>query len=186
MKPNKDKIVQALNYLSLKGKGKLHTMKAYKLLWLADRFHMRQYGRTITYDNYFAMPHGVVPSFAKDILDDAANLIKDNRDYIKLVNQYCYKSIKPCNEKVFSKTDIEVLNLIYDKFGELNHKELSELSHTFPEWKRFEKRIADGPKKSYEIKTEDFFINHDDESGIFMDDEESIAIVKNYYDEISA
>jgi hypothetical protein len=44
-------------------------MKAYKLLWLADRYHLRQYGRTITGDTYFALPLGLIPSDAKNILE---------------------------------------------------------------------------------------------------------------------
>ena len=45
------KIVQALTYLANAQQDKgLDNMKAYKLLWLADRYQLRQCGRTITVD----------------------------------------------------------------------------------------------------------------------------------------
>ena len=40
MRPNKRKILQALNYLaSFQGNKTISEMKAYKLLWLADRYY---------------------------------------------------------------------------------------------------------------------------------------------------
>ena len=51
------KIIQALTYIAYQQPGhKINSMKAYKLLWLADRYHLRQYGRTITGDTFFALP----------------------------------------------------------------------------------------------------------------------------------
>lgn len=39
-----------------------------KSLFLADRSHLNEWGRPITYDNYVAMKHGPVPSMAYDLL----------------------------------------------------------------------------------------------------------------------
>lgn len=39
-----------------------------KSLFLADRRHLNEYGRPITFDNYVAMKHGPVPSQAYDLL----------------------------------------------------------------------------------------------------------------------
>jgi uncharacterized phage-associated protein len=39
-----------------------------KSLFLADRAHLNQFGRPITFDNYYAMKHGPVPTFAYDLL----------------------------------------------------------------------------------------------------------------------
>ena len=73
------KIVQALAYLASKEDDKvMDNMKAYKLLWLADRYHLRQTGRTITGDAYYALPHGIVPSDAKNLLDGAKTKMRSN------------------------------------------------------------------------------------------------------------
>lgn len=39
-----------------------------KTLFLADRQHLNEYGRPITFDNYVAMTHGPVPSCSYDLL----------------------------------------------------------------------------------------------------------------------
>jgi hypothetical protein len=44
-------------------------MKALKLIFLADRYHLCRYGRLITNDSYVAMKHGPVPSATRDIVE---------------------------------------------------------------------------------------------------------------------
>ena len=39
-----------------------------KTLFLADRQHLNEFGRPITFDNYVAMTHGPVPSCSYDLL----------------------------------------------------------------------------------------------------------------------
>lgn len=56
---NYRKITQALNYLATKNPDKkINKLKAIKLVWIADRYHLRKYGRPITWDTYEAMPLG--------------------------------------------------------------------------------------------------------------------------------
>jgi len=50
-----------------------------KTLFLADRYHLNQWGRLITFDNYVAMKHGPVPSLA-------FNLLKEDRNALKRAN----------------------------------------------------------------------------------------------------
>lgn len=51
------KIVQALNYIACSQVGGVaNCMKAYKLLWLADIYHLRQYGRTVSGDGSTKRP----------------------------------------------------------------------------------------------------------------------------------
>ena len=44
------KATQALNYFARQSGGHLHKMKALKLLFFADRFHLRKSGRPLTND----------------------------------------------------------------------------------------------------------------------------------------
>ena len=57
-------------------------MKAYKLLWLADRYHLRQTGTTVTGDAYYAMPFGIVPNDAKCLLDKTKTKLRNPRGYL--------------------------------------------------------------------------------------------------------
>lgn len=177
------KIVQALNYFVRNDKNKrMNKMKAYKLLWLADRYHVRQYGRTITNDVYFALPKGAVPSCTKDLLDKKIESEYFN-DYINLKGEYEYTSKQQSNMDVFSETDMEVLELIHSNFGNKSANDLSNYSHEFPEWKRFEKELNDKNSiSSYKILIDDFFENVKEESGLFEDDDELLLITKELFE----
>ncbi len=51
------KPVQTINYLVRLANAPVDKMKIIKLIWLADRLHLRKYGRTIVGDTYYAMKH---------------------------------------------------------------------------------------------------------------------------------
>ena len=186
MLPNKRKILQALNYLaSYQDNKTISEMKAYKLLWLADRYHLRQYARTITHDNYYAMQHGVVPSTAKDMVDNLSNSVR-NQKYIQKAEKFYFKSVNEVDMDVFSDSDVEVLNLILKSFDKMSPQALSDLSHNFPEWKRYENNlITGGNKKSYKVDINDFFENYKEESGLFVDDNELLSLTKILYSEMN-
>ena len=60
---------QALNYFARKKNGKINKMKAIKLIYLADRYHLRKYGRPVVGDDYWAMKYGPVASSTLNIAD---------------------------------------------------------------------------------------------------------------------
>jgi uncharacterized phage-associated protein len=162
------KIVQALNFFVSNDTNKrMNKMKAYKLLWLADRYHVRQYGRTITNDIYFALPKGAIPSHTKDMLDKKIESeYFDN--YLTFRGLYDFSSKSKPNMDVFSETDIEVLHLIHSEFGNKSANYLSKYSHEFPEWKRFEEKLNNKDlASSYKILTDDFFENIKEESNCY-------------------
>lgn len=162
---NLKKTVQALNFFATKENGRINKLKALKLIWLSDRYHLLSNGRMITNDTYFALPNGTVPSITRDILEQneislnedeltysSCYLIVDSRD------RYLYNSISPVDEQVFSQSDINSLQLIYETYGKLTWNQLSDLSHTFPEWKRFESGLSKKIASRYEMNIEDFFL----------------------------
>ena len=186
------KIIQALTYIAYQQPGhKINSMKAYKLLWLADRYHLRQYGRTITGDTFFALPHGVVPSDAKNVVEHQATHIPTDekyRDkYIKRLGKYSFQAITEPDVMLFSDSDQEVLDKILQVFGALDQYELEKLSHKFPEWLAYESKLrAEGTPKAYKIDIDYFFDEaKEDNSGLFADDPEKIALIKEYFHEFS-
>lgn len=186
---NFKKAVQALNYLAIKHDGTLNKMKAIKLVWLADRLHLRKYGRSITGDEYYALPNGPVPSATRDVLE-SSNFLSDTAsdyatEYISPIDKYNYKSILAANLNVFSKTDIEILETVVSKFGQLDHFALSDLSHLFPEWKKHESALNKRLSSRFQINQLDFFINIKEESGLFDDSEESLSISREIFNENS-
>ena len=186
------KIIQALTYIAYQQpEHKINSMKAYKLLWLADRYHLRQYGRTITGDIFFALPHGVVPSDAKNVVEHQATHIPTDekyRDkYIKRLGKYSFQAITEPDVMLFSDSDQEVLDKILQVYGALDQYELEKLSHKFPEWLAYESKLrAEGTPKAYKIDIDYFFDEaKEDNSGLFADDPEKIALIKEYFHEFS-
>jgi uncharacterized phage-associated protein len=73
---NKIKTVNALLFLIGKANERGYEPSQYDLvksLFFADRAHLNRYGRPVTFDSYFAMTHGPVPSFAYDALKNNFN-----------------------------------------------------------------------------------------------------------------
>jgi len=158
------KATQALNWLAVKSNGRINKMKALKLIYLADRYHLRKYGRLITNDSYFAMDYGPVPSGVKD-LAEASDFLGDDEQaysnkYIQPVNQYTLESLAEPDYSVFSDSDIEALSFVWESFGNLEKFELSELTHKYPEWKRHRQALKQDSR--IQMSLTDFFDDPDD------------------------
>ena len=142
------KSTQALNYFAIKEGTQINKMKALKLIFLADRYHLRKYGRLITNDSYLAMKHGPVPSTTKDIAesnDYLDELIKTySTHYLEAINNLVLKSKAEIDISVFSESDLEALKFAWDNFGKLNQFQLRDLTHLYPEWEKFEEALSTG------------------------------------------
>lgn len=161
---NYKKAVQALNLLAIKEGGTLNKMKAIKLVWLSDRLHLLNHGRTITGDSYFAMKHGPVPSYTRDFLESnnwslADEELKFSQEYFKIIDKYSFQTIKSFDSSVFSNSDILVLEEVYNKYGKFDQYQLRDISHEFPEWKKHESVIESGISSRVEMNLLDFFVD---------------------------
>ena len=145
---NPQKCTQALNFFARKQGGRINKMKTFKLVFLADRYHMRKYGRFITNDNYFAMEYGPVPSNTKEIAESNDFLDEEIKEYssqyINPVNNLELDSTNEVDLEIFSESDIESLNFAWEKFGHLDQFELADLSHSYPEWSKYKSVIVRG------------------------------------------
>jgi len=139
------KATQGLNHFALKEGGQINKMKALKLIYLADRYHLRKYGRLITNDSYFAMSYGPVPSGVKDIAEAGDFLGESEKEYssrfIESIDNLTLKSINAVDDSVFSESDTEALTFAWQKFGNLDQFQLAELTHYYPEWERHKKAL---------------------------------------------
>ncbi|MDR1911022.1 MAG: SocA family protein [Helicobacteraceae bacterium] len=157
-------IIQAIYYL-VKAKGSLDKRSALKLLFFADRYHLRRYGRMITKDTYYAMRNGAVPSLAKDLLKagniEIEKVVTDYRDkFLILLREYdieAVEEVKPDDLDHLSKSDIEALEFSLNNFGRFDSDRLWELTHIYPEWKRFERRFLEDRNGREKILVDDFF-----------------------------
>jgi uncharacterized phage-associated protein len=157
-----DKTREALAYLVSKSPRGLDKYQLCKLLFLADKYHLIRYGRTITGDRYFAMPYGPVPS---RILNQLDLLIDDPEDMPLLASalKVDYSPEIPlllaANQRLefdnLSASDLEALDEVYARHGRKEFRDLKTLTHAvFAYRKAWEKR---GSKKSSPMSFEDFF-----------------------------
>ena len=181
------KIIQALAYLANFQPDKmLDNMKAYKLLWLADRYHLRQYGRTITGDAYYAMPFGIVPSDAKCLLENAKTKLKDPKGYKNkfiVLGDHRYKAIAEPDMKEFSESDQDALDKILAAYNYYDALQLSDISHKFPEWTFYKDMLANkDAKNSYKIDLDHFFEEApEEERELFDDSSELLELTQELY-----
>ena len=154
------KTTQALNYLARQAGGRINKMKALKLVYFADRYHLRRYGRPITNDEYFAMNFGPVASATKDLAEGSdfrPDVEKQYASqYLDAVSRYEYSSLAAVEEKVFSQSDLEALEFAWTEFKEFDQFQLAELTHAYPEWKRHEAALAGGVNSRVRMHFDDF------------------------------
>lgn len=135
-----------------------------KLLFFADRIHIRRHYSFISLDTYIAMKNGPVASGALDVLNKNKerldNFSQDELKYLDHIKMYNHKkrTLKPIQFDLLSNNEKSSLDKSIALFS---GKDLVDISHDYPEWKRykdlFEKRII----SSRQIKIQDFFSNPD-------------------------
>jgi uncharacterized phage-associated protein len=157
------KLVQVLAYVANKSNGnEINKLKAIKLVWAADRYHLRKYGRLVSGDEYYALKYGPVASQIKDIAEEDSFLpetyVKYSKQFIHPDAQKLKISAKQEADKDFlSATDIEALDFAWENFSKYTGFQLAKLSHEYPEWKKFEDLIESGELSRGKISLTDFF-----------------------------
>lgn len=181
------KATQALNFFAVKKDGKINKMKAIKLIFLADKLHLRKYGRPIVGDAYLAMKFGPVGSQTKNVAELSDRLPKEvaayARKYIKpTADKNTFLSTNAVDSDVFSKTDIECLDSVYKEFSDKDQFELAEITHKYPEWSKHKRILDSGKKKSVGMDYNDFFLDAEKEK-IFSQDKKVLALSKELFEE---
>lgn len=154
------KTEQALLYIAAKQAGKsVSKLNALKLIFLADRYHLRKYARTITGDEYFAMRFGPVASHTKTLIEALVdNWGTEMLDVIDVDGHEEMKARVGADSFDFdelSETDKEALDAAIRQKKSLRGNKLVEYTHQFPEWKRWESALKSNKRAKMDI--EDFF-----------------------------
>jgi uncharacterized phage-associated protein len=134
-----EKLASAIAYLTVQRPG-LSKKQICKLLYFADKEHLLRYGRTITGDCYNALPQGHVPSAGLDVMNGRVKHVgigpvEALRKYGKL-NGWTSEVSQHPDMKVFSRSDREVLDKTIKELGHLSAKQLEDLSHEEPSYKK--------------------------------------------------
>lgn len=182
------KATQCLNYFALKQGGWIDKLKALKLIYFADRFHLRKYGRLITNDTYFAMEYGPVASSTENIAEGSkyVNVNQVGRVYSKqylcVKKKNIIKSVRAVDYDVFSESDLDALNFAWGTFGHLSSFKLVNLTHSYPEWAKNKEMLRKA--KRVEIPIELFLDDPvtDVEKCFKLSDEDKKCLVDYLYE----
>ena len=186
------KITQSLGFLlSLDDNHRMNKLKLVKLIWAADRYHLRKYGRTVTDSEYFALPHGPVSSLTLDVIDnDEVALYAED---ISFISEHITPWESDKNQIVLyneteddylSETDKEALKFAWDTFGDKDPFELADnITHQYPEWSKFREHFDVNNERSRQsIDLNDFFENPS-EDAFFDTDDSILAASKELYEQ---
>src|ERR1041385_8429382 len=135
---NAAKFANAVAYLAQACPGSTK-MTICKQLYFADKEHLVRYGRPIVGDQYYKLEHGQVPTQGLDMLRRKADAAKNAllEKYVTVLGDAIHPKQAP-NKKVFSKSDLEVLDLVIEKYGKMSAAELRRRSHDEPSYLKSE------------------------------------------------
>lgn len=191
------KMSQIIGYIfKISGMARINRVKLIKLIWAADRYHIRKYGRLVTEDTYYAMEHGPVSSLALDIAQLTEwKFTKDEYDFLS----HYFNSDKKetwieggviIDDGYLSESDKEALDFTWNTFGKFDDFYLADkISHDYPEWQRLEEHLAQakiesgGKSGRIEINNELFFDNPENDEYFNMLDANHLAASKEYFQE---
>jgi uncharacterized phage-associated protein len=161
------KAVASISYLTRKNGGTIDKLKLAKLLFFADKLHIREYGTPIFNDTYFAVKNGPIPSGALDIANlDPAWLDTEQIDY---ASEFLHKEGPESFEirsgekgpdlEMLSVSDVKALDKVFETFGAFNSGDLVVISHAYPEWHKYEEILKSGSSGRIRISYLDFLEN---------------------------
>jgi uncharacterized phage-associated protein len=126
---DKAKLVNAVAYLS-RACHNSTKLTICKLLYFADKEHLLKYGRPITGDQYYHLQHGQIPTHGLNMMrgkaDPASNALLEK--YVTVIGNSIHPK-RAIDKRVFSKSDLEILNLVVERYGKMTAQQLWKLAH---------------------------------------------------------
>lgn len=184
--PDYEKIVQMINFFARRMRThRISKLICLKIIFLADRYHLRMYGRTITGDRYVAMQYGPVASDSKrtfEFLGIPAQMLEYASSYLTPQEDNAVVSVREPDLDVFSETDIEAMNEAWKTF--LNNRErIVDYTHQFPEWSKHKEELKH--VKVQKMDFADFFLNVPKRVEYCPADSERVALNKLHFEEMA-
>ncbi|MFH0797014.1 MAG: Panacea domain-containing protein [Candidatus Omnitrophota bacterium] len=149
-----DKFIACLTLFAKANLKNLDKLKAAKLIYFADKYHLTHYGRPIIGDRYVHLDNGPIPSTALDVMNEVSEdrpvqykEAKSNKrkfeEFLKIEKEGLkypvFIAIKEPNLNCLSETEIEAVEKTIKKYGKYSPGALIELTHKDASWQRTQK-----------------------------------------------
>jgi uncharacterized phage-associated protein len=129
------KATQAAAYfLRLRG-GRMHYLKLLKLLYLADRTALLEWGHPITTDRYVSMDHGPVVSNIYNLIVEDKKKPVWSQFISPPLGDYEVELKKEAPADRLSRAEERLIEQVHQQYGHWNRWRLVDFLHTLPEWR---------------------------------------------------
>ena len=135
---NEEKAAEAASYLLSLSNGIMPYMKLLKLLYIADRIYLSKYHASITTDFYYSLPRGLVATAIYDCIRHPEEFDPESPWNSMIATDQPNHTVilkKPFVASWTSLEEQDILKAVYDKYRDTDQFTISELTHSFPEWK---------------------------------------------------
>lgn len=149
MKPqfNEKRATQIACLLLQRRNGRMNILSLMKLMYLIDRKALVKWGWSLTDDDYYSMPRGMVLSKTYNLIHEEPIAEKPIdptslsywKAFISAPQDYNVNLIDEPGLNELSQADIDLVNEIYEEFGHLNRFALVRIHHELPEWEETKK-----------------------------------------------
>src|SRR5690606_35210841 len=112
---------------------KMSSVRLLKLLYIADREHLKKAGRPIIGDQPVAMKNGPLHSAVYDLVRGTHRAEDVWSRYIHK-DRYEVEHVVDPGVSELSRSEIETLNAVSDRYTNYGEWELVDLTHKFSEW----------------------------------------------------
>jgi uncharacterized phage-associated protein len=134
-----EKTKQLIGYLLSKSAGTMNYTKLLKLMYIIDRNSLQSRGFPITYDSYVSMNNGPVLSITYDVIkktqqDTAVNEYTWAENLRRADDIYSVSWVGELEIGKLSRSDIRLIDCVWEEFGEKNYSQLIDYVHEFKEW----------------------------------------------------
>ncbi len=178
------KSIQLLTFFANREGGRLNKLKSLKLVWAAERYHLRNFGRSIMDDDFFAMEYGPVPSFTKDMAEGTNLSLKEEEyrnQFLKTISKISFQSTNTFDGSLFSQSALESIEKSYESFQTYDGFALANITHLYPEWNKFAHLIPQVHSRM-DMDYVDFFSDPiDNPFDIFKQDKDKLEFMKDYF-----
>ena len=137
---NERKAAQIATWFLRQAGGIMRHLKLIKLMYLAERQALRDYGFTLTGDQVVAMPHGPVLSMTLNFINGDIESIDDGWEawISDRANHEVALRDRPQDQAALdelSVAELEILDRVWNEFGHMNQWQLRDYTHMHcPEW----------------------------------------------------
>jgi uncharacterized phage-associated protein len=136
LKFDERRATQAAAYLLQKAGGEMYHIQLVKLMYLADRTALIDFGTPITFDRYFSMKNGPVLSATLDLIHEDRAPSRDSY-WTHHISETCNHKVKALADPgigLLSRAEVSILDSAYEQWGTKNRWTVVDESHELPEW----------------------------------------------------